>query len=83
MRTGHGSLILIKDMERFELRPNGQNEYRLIDNSVHLTVKFREHDFNGSQQIEVGADTPLDAATLAKAMREAGDWLIKNHSNIL
>jgi len=45
-----------------------------------VSLKFREHDFNGSQ--EPYWPQGIDPMTLPQIMSEIGDWMARNHYGI-
>ena len=45
-----------------------------------VSLKFREHDFNGSQ--ESYWPSGIDPKALPRIMRGIGDWMAKNHYDI-
>lgn len=49
-----------------------------------IVIRFKERDFNDSQQVAYLPDTvPSDPLTIARQIRELTDWLVENHRNIL
>lgn len=48
-----------------------------------IVVKFTEHHFNDSQEVTALSNHPADVMTMARAMREIGDWLAINHKDII
>jgi len=71
---------------RFILQPSQEQGFWVAtDNENEIEIKFREHEFNETQEVTLLGDKQITASTaqtLATAMRELADWLSKEHYNI-
>ena len=69
--------------ERFILQPSQEQGFWVAtDKENGIVVKFKEHQFNETQQVTLLEDAdPNDCMKLAKAMSEIADWLRANHYN--
>lgn len=71
-------------MERFiiqhsQTQPDG---WVCTDQENGIVCRFREHQFNETQQFTFLEDVPLpDATAIARMVREMADWLRSNHYN--
>lgn len=54
----------------------------LTDTENGLVCRFRQNDFNATQQFTFLNDVRPDALEIAKIVREMGDWLVANHPEI-
>lgn len=75
------------DNERFTLKPARKRDFWVAtDNDNGISITFREHDFNNSQEVNLTrGDTSMsvDKATkIATYLREIADWLRKEHYDI-
>ena len=75
------------DNERFTLKPARKRDFWVAtDNDNGISITFREHDFNNSQEVNLArGDTSMsvDKATkIATYLREIADWLRKEHYDI-
>lgn len=69
---------------RFILQPSKEQGFWVATDTEHgIVVKFREHQFNETQQITLLDDVRgEDFMVLARYMRELGDWMAQNHYDI-
>ena len=70
--------------ERFSIqRAEKPGYWECTDNEHGIKITFKEHDFNGSQEVTIlGGDTfgsMEEAMGVAKALREMTDWLSREH----
>ena len=71
-------------MERFiiqhsQTQPDG---WVCTDQENGIVCRFREHQFNETQQFTILEDMPNPNATaIARMVREMADWLRSNHYN--
>ncbi len=73
-------------MERFNLQPSKETAgyWVLTDTKNKLVCKFKEHEFNDTQEFKFYEEPDeTNPATLAQVMREIGDWVVHNHSDIV
>lgn len=72
-------------MERFKIERSNVSPDKLVvtDTNNMIVVKFTEHHFNDSQEVTALNNHPADVMTMARAMREIGDWLAINHKDII
>ena len=71
-------------MERFILQPSQEKGFWVATDTEHgIVVKFKEHQFNETQQTTLlNGDTfktAEEALAVATYMREIADWLRDNH----
>ena len=52
--------------------------WKCTDQENGIVCHFKIHRFNETQQFEFNTDVDPDAAVIAKALREMGDWLSAN-----
>lgn len=57
--------------------------WECTDHEHGIVCRFRWHQFNEIQQIQMQDDTLTDPMALAKALREMGDWLAENHKDVI
>ena len=71
-------------MERFILQPSQEQGFWVAtDKTNGIVVKFREHQFNETQQVTLLEDADASQyMKLARCLRELGEWLSTNHYNI-
>lgn len=73
---------------RFLLQSSKDEGYYVATDARHgIVVKFREHQFNETQEVTLlGGDTfkaEEDALASARYIRELADWLAKTHPNVV
>lgn len=69
--------------ERFTLASGKDLMWTVKDNESGISIEFREGLFNESQEVKVPADfVPSDEPGMARIMREIGDWMAENHSEV-
>ena len=69
--------------ERFELTSGKDLMWTVTDNESGIAIEFREGLFNESQEVKLPADfVPADEPGMARIMREIGDWMAENHSEV-
>lgn len=71
------------EQQRFILQPSQEQGFWVATDQVNgIVIKFKEHQFNETQQVTLLEDAdPNDYKKLAKAMSEVADWLRTNHYN--
>ena len=70
--------------DRFVLQKGrNPNTWVVTDTSNGIVVTFREHAFNDTQEATLLDDCNASVEELAKAMRELGDWMAKNHYDLI
>lgn len=52
--------------------------YSVLDKKTGIRIDFEAHRINETQEIDIG-DFPVDAAAIATALREIGDWISFHH----
>lgn len=57
--------------------------WKCTDQENGIVCRFKVRQFNETQQFEFNSDVEPDAAGIAKALREMGDWLSENHKELL
>lgn len=73
-------------MDRFLLQKSAQKpDHWVCTDTVNLIVCiFKEHQFNDTQDVTMLEDfNPRNFMQVARLMREMGDWLAENHSEII
>ena len=69
--------------ERFELTSGKELMWTVTDNESGIAIEFREGLFNESQEVKLPTDfVPADEPGMARIMREIGDWMAANHSEV-
>ena len=73
-------------MERFIIKPSWEKGSWVATDTLHgVSVKFKEHKFNDTQEVFLAEgkhfDNVEDALKVATYMREIADWLNANHSD--
>lgn len=70
--------------ERFILQPSQDEGFWVAtDKEKGIVVKFEEHKFNETQQTTLLDDADAsDFMGLARAMRELGEWMAKEHYSV-
>lgn len=69
-------------MERFIIQPSQEQEnwWVLTDTENQIVVRFEAKKFNSTQQVTFLEDVEQpDAITIARMMREIGDYIAINH----
>ena len=72
-------------MSKYQLQPSTQQQgwWVLTDKENGIVCRFREHEFNETQQMTFLEDVEQpDATAIARLMSEMGDWLATHHYNI-
>lgn len=72
-------------MSRFKLEPSTQQQgwWVLTDKENGIVCRFQEHQFNETQKFTFLDDIEQpDAQSIARIMREIGDWLSLHHYNV-
>lgn len=49
------------------------------DTEHKIVIRFKEHEFNDSQEVTVLEDGETNPHILARVMREMGDWIGRHH----
>lgn len=71
------------EKERFTLASGKDLMWTVKDNESGIAIEFREGLFNESQEVKLPADfVPSDEPGMARIMREIGDWMAENHSEV-
>lgn len=69
--------------ERFTLASGKDLMWTVKDNESGIAIEFREGLFNESQEVKLPVDfVHADASGKARIMREIGDWMAENHSEV-
>lgn len=68
---------------RFSLQKDSENGcYICTDTSMYIEVRFHEHQFNDTQEVNI-KDNTLPVEVCAKALRELAQWLYDNHRDLV
>lgn len=71
------------EKERFTLTSGKDLMWTVKDNESGIAIEFREGLFNERQEVTLPVDyVPADAPKMARIMREIGDWMAENHSEV-
>lgn len=71
------------EKERFSLKAGANLMWTVSDAESGVSIEFREGLFNESQKASVPDNMQdCDVMQLAKIMREIGDWMAENHSEV-
>lgn len=71
------------EKERFSLKAGANLMWTVSDAESGVSIEFREGLFNETQKANVPDNMQdSDAMTLAKVMREIGDWMAENHAEV-
>ena len=69
--------------ERFELTSGNNLMWTVKDNESGVEIEFREGLFNDTQVVHIPASSSMsDVFEMARIMREIGDWMAENHSEL-
>lgn len=72
--------------ERFDLTSGKDLMWTVTDNESGVKIEFREGLLNETQVAKIHRDIDVkvagDAMTLARIMREIGDWIAENHVEV-
>lgn len=69
--------------ERFELTSGKDLMWTVTDNESGIAIDFREGLFNESQEVKLPEGfTYGDASSMARIMREIGDWMAAHHVEV-
>ena len=69
--------------ERFTLTSGKDLMWTVKDNESGIKIDFREGLFNESQEVKLPSDfVPADENGMERIMREIGDWMAENHSEV-
>ena len=72
--------------DRFVLKPSSEpGSWVATDTEHNVSIKFREHQFNETQEVLLDGDTFAsieDAARVASCLREMEGWLRREHYDI-
>lgn len=71
------------EKERFSLKAGANLMWTVSDAESGVSVEFREGLFNETQKVSVPDGMQgSDAMKVASVMREVGDWMAENHSEV-
>lgn len=71
------------EKERFTLASGKDLMWTVKDNESGIAIEFREGLFNESQEVKLPTDfVPDDENGMERIMREIGDWMAENHSEV-
>lgn len=69
--------------ERFSLTAGANLMWTVSDAESGVSIEFREGLFNETQKVSVPDSMQgSDAMKIASVMREIGDWMVQEHSDI-
>lgn len=67
---------------RFDLFQAG-DEVVILDNKYGIRLLFKAGEFNDSQEVKINDDVKVSPGELSTAMREIGDWVLRNHPGLI
>lgn len=71
------------EKERFSLKASANLMWTVSDAESVVSIEFREGLFNETQKVSVPDNMQgSDAMKVASVMREVGDWMAENHSEV-
>lgn len=71
------------EKERFSLKAGANLMWTVSDTDSGVSIEFREGLFNETQKVSVPDSLQgSDAIKVASIMREIGDWMSQEHSDI-
>ena len=71
------------EKERFSLKAGANLMWTVSDAESGVSIEFREGLFNETQKVNVPDNMQgCDAMKMASIMREIGDWMAENHSEV-
>ena len=82
----HGPVETARYALSFRMWKTGENrtyDWVLTDKIFLINIFWLSHKFNESQRIEILPGSRLTPDNAAQLMREAGEWLVKHHSDKL
>ena len=69
--------------ERFSLKAGANLMWTVSDAESGVSIDFREGLFNETQKVSMPDSMHgCDVMALARIMREVGDWMAENHSEV-
>lgn len=69
--------------ERFELTSGNNLMWTVTDNENGVKIEFREGLYNDTQKVTMLTESACgDVMTFARVMREIGDWMAENHTEV-
>lgn len=75
---------ILSNNERFIVQESNTPEWYLITDKVNLvSLKFKIHDFNNSQQVIFLENSNLNVIQAARIMREMADYMFANHYDLI
>ena len=51
------------------------------DTEYKIVIRFKEHNFNDTQEVTILEDGEANPHVLARVMREMGDWAVRHHAD--
>lgn len=72
------------ETKRFDLKQEPENGWwKIIDTVSEISIRFKEHEFNDTQSVNVPDNFPADPQRIARIMQEMGDWLFLHHYSVI
>mgnify|MGYP003317337282 CR=1 FL=1 len=70
---------------RYKVEPSAERPgwWVATDTESLIVVRWQEHRFNDTQQVTMVDESDVEPLTIARLMREIGDYLAINHRNKL
>lgn len=70
--------------KRFNLRTEPDyGWYRVTDTESGISIRFKEREFNETQDVSIPNDFPADPQMIARIMQLMGDWLFRHCYSVI
>lgn len=70
--------------KRFNLRTEPDyGWYRVTDTESGISIRFKQYEFNETQEVSVPDVFPADPELISRAMQEIGNWLFRHHYSVI
>lgn len=69
-------------MKRFELKKDAGDTWTLTDTVSGISLRFKEHEFNETQQVSIPESFPADPVRASRIMQAMGEYMFTYHYSI-
>lgn len=69
-------------IKRFELKNESGDTWVLTDTVSGISLRFKEHEFNETQQVSIPESFPADPVRASRIMRSMGEYMFTYHYSI-
>ena len=69
-------------MKRFELKKEIGDTWTLTDTVSGISLRFKEHEFNETQQVSIPESFPADPVRASRIMQAMGEYMFTYHYSI-